>query len=210
MKLITQNTCDRPNYKYSIYTETQLIYRVEATKGTFASLCKIIVYDKYGIELYNVAQKNFNKIILRLIPFMSFFKFSVCPFEVYKDDICVGSIHEKSNGGCNIIADINGINYEIIEQTEKYVHIFKENEQVGLIERINSSINNAYDYIILLNKNIPSEIVTIFSIIVDLTWNYGCRRNDINFYNGIKTNYHEKRWNLQGKNLNKNWTPKEE
>ncbi|WP_346917586.1 hypothetical protein [Clostridium sp.] len=210
MKLITQNTCDRPNYKYSIYTETQLMYRVEATKGTFASLCKIIVYDKHGNELYNVAQQNFNKIILRLIPFMSFLKFSVCPFEVYKDDIHVGSIREKSNGGCNIIADINDINYEIIEQTEKYVHIFKENEQVGLIERINSSINNAYDYIILFNKNIPSEIVTIFSIIVDLTWNYGCRRNDINFYNGIKTNYHEKRWNLYGKSLNKNWRPEEE
>jgi len=186
------------------------MYRVEATKGTFASLCKIIVYDKYGNELYNVAQQNFNKIILRLIPFMSFFKFSVCPFEVYKEDIQVGSIREKSNGGCNIIADINDINYEIIEQTEKYVHIFKKNEQVGLIERINSSINNAYDYIILFNKNIPSEIVTIFSIIVDLTWNYGCRRNDINFYNGIKTNYHEKRWNLYGKSLNKNWRPEEE
>ena len=111
----------------------------------------------------------------------------------------MGYIKEEYNGGNTIIGEINNKSYKLIEQNEKYIHIFSEEDQVGLIERQISHVGELDEYKILFNSSLKKDIATSFCIISNLLLH---DRSNQDFPQSS-----EIRRNLSRRKFNENWKP---
>ena len=117
MELIVKQSKLKFNYEYKIYDHDKIIYTAKANRTIIPYLRRISIYDLNDIEVFSLKQESLLKIFLRMIPFLSFFQFSICPYNYYDNGFYKGFIREKFNGDGYIFGEIENINYEMWQHT---------------------------------------------------------------------------------------------
>lgn len=195
MRLLVKHTKVRKSYEYKVYRDGEMLYKVYAQIPNILKLNRVLIYDINGREVLNVRQESYKKLILGCIPFICMLKFSVCPFNCYRDGGNVGYVREEAN----IIGEVDNKSFEIIEQNQKYVHIFSRGKQIGLIKRYIPYDNDGDEYIVLFNSDLKSEIATLF-----------CIMSNISFYDRYHQSFDpstEIVINLTRRKFNEDWEP---
>lgn len=189
------------NYNYKIFNQNEIMYYGKANRVILPKFRNIQIFNYKNEHLLSVKQENFFKMLLSHLPIISFFSFSVCPYILYYKDSKIGYMEEKCNRSSIVRGEIYGVAYELIQHTGKYVAIYSEKQQIGLIEREISKIGDGDQYRIRFNNGFNEEIAICFCLLADILW----YTSDTEIY-GEKYEYSI---GFKERELNCNWKPDE-
>ncbi|WP_346938616.1 hypothetical protein [uncultured Clostridium sp.] len=158
------------NYEYTIFKQNEIIYYGKANRVLLPKFRKIQIFNYKNEHLLSVKQESFLRILLTHLPIISFFGFSVCPYVFYYGDSKIGYMEEEHNGSSIVKGEIYGAFYELIEHTGKYIAIYSDKHQIGLIEREISKIGDGDKYKLIFNNSFNKEIAICFCLLADILW----------------------------------------
>lgn len=167
--------------------------------GLAAYILTRTILNSIGID--NIKQENWFRLILRLIPLMCFFSFSVSPYIYYSKEMEKGYLRQKVNGDGYVYGQIEGEEFEIWEHTGNYISIHSNEKQIALIKRSKLKEFDGDRYRIIFGKSLEKHLAAIFCLLADALWH----TDDTELYSMSW----EFSYQLTGKKLDKNWLPED-
>lgn len=201
MELIIKQSMLQANFQYKIYEKDNLIYTASVNRALLPSLRKIFVRDINGKEICSLKQEDILKLILKQLPFISFFKFSVCPFIYYENNERAGYIRENVNGDGYVYGYIGEEYYEIWEHSGTNISIIRDLKQVAAIKKSSMKVFDGDEYRVIFNKGCDKHLVVILCLLSDVLW-----FTSDNSSSSLSWEYNVQ---LTGRKIDRNWNPED-
>lgn len=198
--IINQSSLDL-NFKYTVIEENKEICYGKANRIIIPNFRKIEVFNCQNKNLLSIKQESLLRIILKYLPIISFWNFSVCPYNFYCNGAMIGYMKEEYNGSSSVKGKIFGEFYEIVENTGECVSIYRSDKQVGLIKRRKSKIGDGDKYELIFNNNFNKELAISICILADVLWH----TSDKQIYSE-KLEFSTK---IKGRPFNLEWKPED-
>lgn len=197
MELTIKQSKLKFHFEYEIYEYYKLIYRAKINRMMIPYFRKIYLYDVNGNEICCLKQESWLKLILSMFPIVNFFKFSVCPYNFYKNSIKKGFLYQWDS----FKGKIGGDTYEICEHTGNAISFYRNDEQVGSIDRKRFKEFDEDQYRVMYNGDLNKELVAIFTLLADAEWHTSENKTS-SFSWEYTIKFGEKK-------QDKNWVPKD-
>lgn len=170
MEIIIKQSKLKYNYKYKIYSQSNLLFLGKANRTILPSKRKIEISYPNGNNVCTLKQENVYKYILSCIPILNLFKISVCPYILYFNNLYQGYLKQQGFWNRDVVGIIDNNKIVIKAHTGNYISIHSSDEQVALAKKNVHKKLDADEYFVSYNKDQSVEVISIICILADIIW----------------------------------------